>query len=119
MTTTLKETDYFFCEACLEDKPLDDISLDPRYCRWCCNFLINEAKLITGFATPRWVPKIKKDGGSPLKSPPEDLSKDSRGVKAQSRGKLPNGVPMAKIRQLSFDALTEEPWLSKRERTKK
>jgi len=126
MTTALKETDYFFCEACLEDKPLDDISWDPRYCQWCFDFLTEEATLVTSFITPKWVPRINKGGSSPLKPLPEDLSANSRGIKAQSRGKLPayhkktimspleGAVPVAKIRQLSFDALTEEPRLSKR-----
>jgi len=128
MTTALKETAYFFCEACLEDKPQDDISQDPRYCQWCFDFLTEEAaRVATFFFKPKWVPKIKKEGGSPLKPLPEDLSKDSKGVKAQNRGKLPKShkktkittlkgaVPVVKIRQLSFDAMTEEPRLSKRD----
>lgn len=87
MTTALKETSYFFCEGCLEDKSLDDISPDPRYCRWCCDFLTEEAKLLTSLVKPRWVPKVNKGGGSPHKLTPEPLRANSKGSKAESRGK--------------------------------
>lgn len=50
--------DSFFCEACLMNKPLTEQSLDPRYCRPCCDFLTEEAKLSS--TKPDWVPKVPK-----------------------------------------------------------
>jgi hypothetical protein len=32
----------FFCHACLVGKPAKDQSPDPRYCTYCCKFLLEE-----------------------------------------------------------------------------
>lgn len=53
---------HFWCEGCLMARPLDEQSSDPRYCRGCCDFLIQEANLTSSRAD--WVPKVKRERGS-------------------------------------------------------
>jgi len=47
-----------FCCGCLENKPADDISADPRYCHDCYDFLKKEAEQITYSRKklPFWLP---------------------------------------------------------------
>lgn len=71
----MKTATGFFCEACLSDKPLDDISPDLRYCQGCYNFLSNEARRLDRKAIPFWVPRAK-GAVEPLhrrKYPPETV----------------------------------------------
>ena len=46
----------FFCQACLMDKPPDDISPDLRYCLGCHEFLSAEAKVLSE-TKQKWAPK--------------------------------------------------------------
>jgi len=53
------EDDTFFCNGCAERLPMDKISDDPRYCRECCTFLLNEYNNGTDrLFPPGWVPKV-------------------------------------------------------------
>lgn len=50
----------FFCKACLENPPAAAASPDPRYCRFCFDFLTEEAKLLQVTrpgANPNWLPQ--------------------------------------------------------------
>ena len=53
--TELMNGGGFFCEACLIGKPMDDISLDPRYCQNCYELLLKEADLLPRAKRPRWI----------------------------------------------------------------
>lgn len=46
-----------FCRACLEDRPAAKAGPDPRYCQFCYDFLIAEAKNLPAGKRPRWIPK--------------------------------------------------------------
>ena len=48
----------FFCKGCLEDRPVAEASPDGRYCRFCFDFLTEEAKRLPPGKRSRWVPKI-------------------------------------------------------------
>ena len=61
----------FYCHACLEDKTIGEQSPDSRYCRGCCEFLLNEAKMLTGGKRPSWIPKVTREAPP---SKPEPLS---------------------------------------------
>ena len=52
----------FFCQSCLEGKRLADISLDPRYCQFCYDFLRKEAEMLSPGKRPSWIPKKAKIG---------------------------------------------------------
>ena len=52
-------TTQFWCSACLQAQPLDDISPDKRYCQSCCDYLIEEAKLLPPNQSPKWKQKTK------------------------------------------------------------
>ena len=53
------EEGTFFCNGCAERLPMDKISDDPRYCRECCIFLLNEYNNGTDrLFPPGWVPKV-------------------------------------------------------------
>ena len=53
------EDGTFFCCGCAERQPMDKISDDPRYCRECCTFLLNEYNNgIDRLFPPGWVPKV-------------------------------------------------------------
>ena len=36
---------HFFCQSCLIHKPVDDRSLNERYCQWCFDFQAEEMRL--------------------------------------------------------------------------
>lgn len=61
----------FYCHACLEDRPANEQSFDSRYCQRCCDFLLNEAKMLTGGKRPSWIPKVNREASS---GAPEPLS---------------------------------------------
>ena len=48
---------HFFCNACLVHKPLDERSLDKRYCHECYDFLMEEASLDTSRRRADWKPR--------------------------------------------------------------
>ncbi|MFC1955772.1 hypothetical protein ACFLWZ_04495 [Chloroflexota bacterium] len=56
----------FWCHACLDDKPIEKQSFDSRYCRGCCEFLLNEARMLSPSKRPAWIPK-PQDGKKPSK----------------------------------------------------
>jgi len=48
---------HFWCETCFRARPLDDRSPDERYCQGCYDFLLEEAKMLTGhIKKPTWIP---------------------------------------------------------------
>lgn len=56
----LEQQVEFLCQACLEDKPPQEKSSDPRYCQGCYDFLLEEAKrLMEHGVTKRanWIPQ--------------------------------------------------------------
>jgi hypothetical protein len=55
------EKGIFFCAACLQDKPLADISLDHRYCKVCCDFLLAEAGGEWNLRRTSWRPVMSKE----------------------------------------------------------
>jgi hypothetical protein len=48
---------HFWCETHLSAIPVADQSRDSRYCRVCCNFLTEEAKMLPPTRRPSWRPK--------------------------------------------------------------
>ena len=46
----------FFCETCIISKPASERSPDKRYCCFCFDLLLNEARL--GNSRPKWMPKV-------------------------------------------------------------
>ena len=53
----------YFCGACLVGKT--EMSLDPRYCQGCYEFLLEEAKMLSGTRRPQWIPNPKITGEKP------------------------------------------------------
>lgn len=52
-----------FCQGCLTDKLSPEASPDPRYCRGCYDFLLEEADILKkggSWRHPAWLPKSKK-----------------------------------------------------------
>ena len=68
--SAITKTDGFFCQACLVDKPASELSPDHRYCQWCYDFLMEEAKLVTRWKTPEWIPITPSE---PLSKPIEPV----------------------------------------------
>ncbi|MFC1995182.1 helix-turn-helix domain-containing protein [Chloroflexota bacterium] len=62
------KSDNFWCHACLDDKPIEKLSFDSRYCRGCCEFLLNEARMLSPSKHPAWIPKPQD-----AKKPSENL----------------------------------------------
>jgi hypothetical protein len=50
----------FFCDGCLAHWSFEDQSPDARYCLYCYDFLMEEAKLLPEGKKPRWVPNPAK-----------------------------------------------------------
>jgi len=64
--TEIINNDGFFCQACLVGRPMAERSPDLRYCHSCCDFLLEEAQMITSHRRPKWIPKVpnaKQNGG--------------------------------------------------------
>lgn len=57
------ENGGFFCEACLVGKSDGEQSIDPRYCKDCCDFLLKEKEQLTPGRkkNPDWSPKDADD----------------------------------------------------------
>lgn len=51
-----------FCVACLVGRSSAEQSPDPRYCKGCYGFLLEEAALLTGTTRPRWIPRRQESG---------------------------------------------------------
>jgi len=82
---------HFWCQGCFLAKPLSEHSPDPRYCRGCHDFLLEEAELQN--TRKSWMPKPAADKitgakrGPKHKALPEDLitrwaQEESMGSKA-------------------------------------
>ena len=81
----------FWCNACLVGKPASELSPDPRYCQFCYEFLLDEAKLLTG--KPAWVPRQK----------PEPKKGDKEKVKVAGVGLL--NMSILKSEKTSMDII--------------
>ncbi|MBA7652632.1 hypothetical protein ES703_60467 [subsurface metagenome] len=120
----LENAGGFFCEACLGVKTVDERSQDPRYCQGCYNFLIEEAKLLSGPRRSKWIPKPEKtdkalekqchvarvgDGIlSTLESPKIELDKIKPSVEPEpvsQKGRKKPVLPVGDIGQLSFEGM--------------
>ena len=109
----MSANDCFFCLGCLEDKTIGEQSPDSRYCQGCCEFLLNEAKMLTGGKRPSWIPKVNREAPP---STPEPLSehveqargcdKISIGVSDRVRGRKPINIPMELINNLVKEGFT-------------
>ncbi len=51
-----------WCEACLVGKEEDQMSPDPRYCQSCYEFLLEEARILSGTKRPNWIPRSETGG---------------------------------------------------------
>lgn len=73
-------TGYFYCEACLTNKLLDEQSPDERYCHGCCEFLVGEANRLidSGSKVGLWRPEVPEgeQGLTPQPSPDALASMD-------------------------------------------
>ncbi len=58
----IKAGTHFYCYGHLGARPNEEQSEDPRYCRDCCEFLSQEAKLSHSKAD--WVPKVARGKAS-------------------------------------------------------
>jgi hypothetical protein len=77
---------YFWCEACLKARPLDDQSPDPRYCLGCYEFLLKEAILLPPKqGRPKWVPKAKEavKSGAGISGYPPRIMATVKGKKSE------------------------------------
>ncbi len=69
----IKAGTHFYCQGHLCARPIEEQSADPRYCRSCCDFLLQEAELAGGhYRKAAWMPKIDGAGGQPLAPIPLD-----------------------------------------------
>jgi hypothetical protein len=114
---------HFWCEACLVARPLDNQSLDPRYCMSCYDFLNKEAEMLKETGTwrrPGWIAadcsnaKIgaKKDEDTPTPIP-RNMStlKDEKSTvdiirpRMGKRGPKKKELPYDEIEQLYQDGM--------------
>ena len=69
----IKAGTHFYCLSHLSARPIEEQSSDPRYCRSCCDFLLQEAELAGGhYRKAAWIPRIDGAGGQPLAPIPLD-----------------------------------------------
>ncbi|MFC1981428.1 hypothetical protein ACFLVN_04200 [Chloroflexota bacterium] len=71
---------FFFCHACLEDKSVSEQSLDSRYCRGCCEFLLQEAEVLPVNKRPKWIPKAQSKTDSTGKNRGQEVIQVSQDV---------------------------------------
>jgi hypothetical protein len=114
----------FLCLGCLRDKPTNEQSSDPRYCKWCCQYLLNEAKTLNG-RHPNWTPKAKTHTSIPeshrktlehgracdktLDGISGGLQKQGNFVTekvAKEKGRKPTIIPKELIEQLTKEGFT-------------
>jgi hypothetical protein len=113
--------DHFFCLGCLEDKPAGEQSPDSRYCKGCCEFLLNEAKMLTGGKRPSWIPKVNREAPPSMPEPlsehveqARDCDKISIGVSDRVRGRKPINIPVELINNLVKEGFTSCRAISQR-----
>ncbi|MFC2122092.1 hypothetical protein ACFLRP_00195 [Bacteroidota bacterium] len=80
-----------YCHACLDGKPVIEQSPDPRYCQGCYEFLLDEAKLVTRWKIPDWVPKTSS----------EQLAKPVQRVLERDKSGENGDIPTLKLSTLS------------------
>jgi len=114
----------FYCHACLEDKPASEQSPDSRYCQGCCEFLLNEAKMLTGGKRPSWIPKVDREAPPSAPEPlserveqARDCNKISIGVSDRVRGRKPIDIPMEFINTLEKEGVMSCRRISERLKT--
>lgn len=97
----------FYCHACLEDKTIGEQSPDSRYCQGCCEFLLQEARLIEGKRHPAWIPKVYKAAPPSTPEPSQkrveqvrDCDKIGEGNHDRVRGRKPLDIPIELINRL-------------------
>jgi len=121
----------FFCHTCLIDRPLKEVSPDPRYCKYCYEFLLSEWKLMSHLRKPPWVPaqdavnkliRVKSEGVetphvvqgvrvilSTVKGNNSEVDKkESRppiGIKTETRGRKQTNLPHDFIKRLASKGL--------------
>jgi hypothetical protein len=114
---------HFWCEACLVARPIDNQSLDPRYCQGCYEVLVMEAEMLKETGTwrrPEWLPTAspdtkrgaKKDGDTPTPIPQnmstlkdEKITVDIIRPRIGKRGPRKMELPDDKIKQLHEDGM--------------
>ena len=109
--------DTFWCHACLDDKPLTEQSPDPRYCKGCCEFLLQEARLIEGKRHPAWIPKVSPSAPEPFRETVESIgkcNKISESTSTRVRGRKPIDIPKGYIEKLVKEGITSCRRISER-----
>ncbi|MFC1869866.1 hypothetical protein ACFLYE_01180 [Chloroflexota bacterium] len=53
---------HFWCQTHGTAQPLEKQSPDPRYCKECCEYLLQEAELLPSTKRSKWIPRIPKGG---------------------------------------------------------
>lgn len=115
--------DMFYCYTCLENKPLTEQSPDPRYCNGCCDFLLKEAKMLTGGKRPSWIPRVPvapQNTPEPLYKRVEQARDCNKiGYRyshrvGSKRGRKPIDIPMEFIAQITKEGITTCRGISKR-----
>jgi hypothetical protein len=106
----------FFCQACLEDRPLTEQSQDARYCNSCYEFLKAEAAQLPPGRHPAWLPKGVTTPQAPSTAlpvvrqnpqPQKHTPAVERGVLSTSnaKGRPHLDLPEDKIRELAATGL--------------
>ncbi len=117
----------FYCHACLEDKTIGEQSPDFRYCQGCCEFLLNEAKMLTGGKRPLWIPKVNRETSQTAPEPLSERVEQARGCNKISigvsgrvdskRGRKPIAIPAELINKLAQEGVTSCRRISERLKT--
>lgn len=87
----------FFCQGCLEDKPLEDISPDPRYCFGCHEVLSAEAKMLPGIKR-KWVPKAPRAKTGRKKEAP--VAKGVSVIMSQPKNEMSKEIKVKKAKKV-------------------
>ena len=109
----IKAGSHFYCLGHLSARPIEEQSPDPRYCRSCRDFLLQEAELMGGHSRKAsWIPRIDGAGGKALSPIPLDGGRNMstlktpknevdiiapRGKKPKKRGPKPKVLPVRVI----------------------
>jgi len=86
---------HFWCQGCFLAKPLSEHSPDPRYCRGCHDFLLEEAELQN--TRKSWMPKPAKKAKSAPRTetgtpPRQPLSPEVRGTQFRTTPTPPRPI---------------------------
>lgn len=122
MTTTALQTNTFFCQGHLTDRPIEEQNKDdPRYCDSCREYFDNfEVPLLSNFPIkPKWLPKVQKEEAEksainqdihPITPPKQLLHTVKTHPSASGNGKRGRprqpSTPYKKIIQLSHQGKT-------------